>query len=62
VEVDDTAQLLFLDHIPFQFLRIAHAVVEQAHVRTDNDLREAVNVALAELLAHRRTCANSREI
>ena len=61
--VDD--ELLFCEIgtlLAFQFLRVAHAVVEQAHVRTDNDLREAVNIALAELLAHRKTCENCREI
>jgi hypothetical protein len=48
--------------LALQFLRVAHAVVEQAHVRTDDDLREAVHIALADLLAHRRRCENCREI
>jgi hypothetical protein len=53
----ETGKLLAL-----QFLRVAHALVEQAHLRTDDDLREAVHIALAALLAHRRTCQKCREI
>jgi hypothetical protein len=48
--------------LALQFLRVAHAVVEQAHVRTDADLREGVNIALADLLTHRRTCEKCRVI